>query len=94
MPRTAHPPHSYVENSTRAVLDRLGRTALRAMVDIEPYGSSDLGGDPSDDKPQSLSSASSSEDDDPEDPKNPSGTKKGEKKEERVGIGGRSYGVQ
>ena len=38
------------------------------MVDVEPYGSSDLGGDPSDNEPPSLSSASPSENDDPEDP--------------------------
>ena len=43
IPRTAQPPYSHVENSTRAELDRLGLTALRAMVDVEPYGSSDLG---------------------------------------------------
>ena len=51
IPRPAQPPYSHVENSTRAELDRLGLTALRAMVDVEPYGSSDLGGDPSDDEP-------------------------------------------
>ena len=84
MPRTAQLPHSYVDNSTRAVLDRLGQTALRAMVDIEPYGSSDLGGDPADNKPPSLSSASPSEDDEPEDPENPSATKKKKKKEEQA----------
>ena len=60
MPRTAQPPYSHVENSTRADLDQLGLTALRAMVDVEPYGSSDFGGDPSDDEPPSLSSASPS----------------------------------
>ena len=43
VPRTAQPPYSHVTNSRRAELDRLGLTALRAMVDIEPYGSSDLG---------------------------------------------------
>ena len=75
-PRTAHPPYSHMENSTRAELDRLGLTSLRAMVDVDPYGSSDLGGDPSDDEPPSMTSASPSEDDDPEDPQNPSGTKK------------------
>ena len=32
IPRTAQPPYSHVENSTRAELDRLGLTALRAMV--------------------------------------------------------------
>ena len=76
----AQPPYSHVENSTRAELDRLGLTALRAMVDVEPYGSSDYGGDPSDDAPPSLTSASPSEDIDPEDPENPSGTKKKKKR--------------
>ena len=69
VPRTAQPPYSHVTNSTRAELHRLGQTALRAMVDVEPYGSSDLGGDPSDDEPPSMTSASPSEDDDPEDPR-------------------------
>ena len=50
------------------------------MVDVEPYGSSDLGGDPSDDEPPSLTSASPSEDDDPEDPENPSGRKRKKKR--------------
>ena len=76
LPRTAQPPYSHVGNSTRAELDRLGLTALRAMVDLEPYSSSDLGGDPSDDELPSMTSASPSEDDDPEDPKNPSGKTK------------------
>ena len=57
----------------RAELHRLVLTALRAMVDVEPYGSSDLGGDPSDDEPPSMTSASPSEDDDPEDPENRAG---------------------
>ena len=74
------PPYSHVENSTRAELDRLGLTALRAMVDVEPYGSSDLGGDPSDDEPPSMTSASPSEDNDLEDPENPSGNKKWRKR--------------
>ena len=39
---------------------------------MEPYGSSDLGGNPSDDEPPSMTFASPSEDDDPEDPENPS----------------------
>ena len=69
VPRTAPPPYSHVTSSTRAELDRLGLTALRAMVDLEPYGSSDLGGDPSDDEPPSMTSASPSEDDDPETPR-------------------------
>ena len=80
IPRTAQPPYSHVENSTRAELDRLGLTSLRAMVDVEPYGSSDLGGDPSDDEPPSMTSASPSEDDDPEGPENPSGRKKKRKR--------------
>ena len=54
VPRTAQPPYSHVTNSTRAELDWLGLTALRAMVDVEPYGSSDPGGDPSDDEPPSM----------------------------------------
>ena len=33
VPRTAQPPYSHVANSTRAELDWLGLTALRAMVD-------------------------------------------------------------
>ena len=69
VPRTAQPPYSNVANSTRAELDRLGLTALRAMVDVEPYGSSDLGGDPSDDEPPSMTSASPSEHDDPRTPR-------------------------
>ena len=80
VPRTAQPPYSHVTNSTRAELDRLGLTTLRAMADVEPYGSSDLGGDPSDDEPPSMTSASPLEDDDPEDPENPSGKKKKKKK--------------
>ena len=73
IPRTTQPPYSHVENSTRAELDRLGLTALRAMVGVEPYGSSDLGRDPSDDKPPSVTSALPSEDDNPEDHENPGG---------------------
>ena len=57
VPRTARPPCSHVENSTRAELEQLGSTALRALVDVEPYGSSDFGGDRSDDEPPSLTSA-------------------------------------
>ena len=49
-------------------------------MDVEPYGSSDLGGDPSDDEPPSMTSASPSEDDAPEDPKDPRGKKKKKKK--------------
>ena len=77
-------------NSTRAELDRLGLTALRAMVDVDSYGSSDLGGDPSDDEPPSRTSASPSEDDDPEDPENPSGKKKKKKRKTRRPEGRRS----
>ena len=83
IPRTAQPPYSHVGNSTRAELDSLGLTALRAMVDVEPYGSSDLGGEPSDDEPPSVTSASPSEDDDPEDAENPSGRKKKRKRKTR-----------
>ena len=54
VPRTAQPPYSHVENSTCAELDQLGLTARRAMVDVEPYGSSDLGGEPSEVEPPSL----------------------------------------
>ena len=90
VPRTAQPPYSHVTNSTRAELDRLGLTALRAMVDVEPYGSSDLGGDPSDDEPLSMTAASPSEDDDPEDPKKPSGKKKKKKRKTRRPEGRRS----
>ena len=82
VPRTAQPPYSHVTNSTRAELDRLGLTALRAMVDVEPYGSSDLGGDPSDDEPPSMTSASPSEDDDPEDPEIPKGKEEEEEEED------------
>ena len=81
VPRTAQPPYSHVENSTPAELDQLGLTALRALVDVEPYVSGDLGRDPSDDRPPSMMFASPSEDDDPEDPENPSGKKKKKKRE-------------
>ena len=90
IPRTAQRPCSHVENSTRAELDRLGLTALRAMVDVGPYGSSDLGGDPSDDEPPSMTSASPSEDDDPEDPENPSRRKKRKKRKTQRPEGRRS----
>ena len=90
VPRKAQPPYSKVGNSTRAELDRLGLTALKAIVDVEPYGSSDLGGDPSDDEPPSMTSASLSEDDDREDPENPSGKKKKKKKKTRRPGGRRS----
>ena len=90
VPRTAQPPYSHVENPTRAEVDQLGLTALRAMVDVEPYGSSDLGGDPSDDEPPSMTSASPSEDDDPEDPENPSGKKKKKNRKTKRHEGRRS----
>ena len=80
VPRTAQPPYSHVTNSTRAELDRLGLTALRAMVDGEPHGSSDLRGEPSDDEPPWMTSTSPSADDDPEDPEDPKGKKKKKKK--------------
>ena len=94
VPRTAQRPYSHVGNSTKAKLDRLELTALRAMVDVEPYGSSDLGGDPSDDEPPSMTSASPSEDDDPEDPENPSGKKKKKKKKTRRPGGRRSQALR
>ena len=90
IPRTAEPPYSHVGISTRAELDRLGLTALRAMVDVEPYGSSDLGGDPSDDEPPSITSASPSEDNGPEDPENTSGRKKKKKRKTKHPEGRRS----
>ena len=90
IPKTAQPPYSNVANSTRAELERLGLKALRAMVDVEPYGSSDLHGDPSDDGPPSMTSASSSEDDDPEDPENASGRKKKKKRKTKRREGRRS----
>ena len=90
VPRTAPPAYSNVANSMRAELDRLGLTALRAMVDVEPYGSSDLGGDPSNDEPPWMTSASPSEDDDPEDLENPSGKKKKKKRKTRRPEGRRS----
>ena len=80
IPRTAQPPYSHVENSTRPELDRLGVTALRAMDDMEPYDSSDLGREPSDDAPLSMTSASPLEDINPEDPENVSGRKKKKKR--------------
>ena len=88
VPRTAQPPYSHVENSARAELDRLGLTALRAMVDVEPYGSSDLGGDPSDDEPPSMTSASPSEDDDPEDPETQVGRRRRRRRPDALGDTG------
>ena len=90
IPRMAQPPYSHVGNSTRAELDRLGLTALRTMADMEPYGSSGLGGDPSDNELPSMASASPLEDDDPEDPENPSGRAKKEKRKTRRPEGRRS----
>ena len=90
IPRTAQLPYSHVENPTRAELDGLGLTALSAIVDVEPYGSSDLGGDPSNDEPPSMTSASPSEDDDPEDPENLSGKKKRKKGRTKPHEGRRS----
>ena len=90
IPRTAQPPYSHVENSTRVDLDLLGLTALRAMVAVDPYGSGDLGGDPSDNEPPSMTSAPPSEDNDPEDPDNPSGRKKKKKRKTKCPEGRRS----
>ena len=90
IPGTAQPPYSDFEDSTRAELDRLGLTALRAMVNVELYSCSDLGGDPSDDEPPSMTSASPSEDNDPEDPENPSGRKKKKKRKTKRPEGRRS----
>ena len=90
IPRTAQPPYSHVENSTRAQLDQLGLRALRAMIGVEPYGSSDLGRDPSDDGPPSMTSASPSEDDDQEEPENPSGMKRKKKRKTKRPDGRRS----
>ena len=84
MPRTARAPYSHVESSTPAELDQLGLTALRAMVDVEPYSSSDLGVDLSDEELPSPTSGSPSEDDDPEDPKKPVGQKEKEKEEQQA----------
>ena len=79
-----------MENSTRAELDQLGLTPLRGMVDVEPYSSSDLGGDPSDDEPPSMTSASPSEDDDPKDQENLSVRKKKKKRKTKPPEGRRS----
>ena len=68
----------------------VGLTVLRAMVDVEPYGSSDLGGDPYDDEPPYMTSASPSEGDDPEDSQNPSGKKKKKKRKTKRHEGRRS----
>ena len=57
---------------------------------MEPYSSTDLGGDPSDDEPPSMTSASPSEDEDPEDPENPSGRKKKKKRKTKCPEGCRS----
>ena len=90
VPGTAQPPYSPVENSMGAELHQLGWTALRPMVDVEPYGSGDLGPDPSDDEPPSMTSASPSEDDDPEDSENLSGKKKKKKRKTKRHEGRRS----
>ena len=92
--RTTKPPYSHVETTTRAELDQLGSTALRAMVDVEPYGSSDLGGDPYDDEPPSMTSASPSEDDHPKDPENPSSKRKKKKRKTKRHEKRRSQGAK
>ena len=79
-----------MENSTRAELDWLGSTALRAMVDVEPYGFSDLAGNHSDDEPPSMTPASPSEDDDDADPENPSDKKVKKKRKTKRHEGRRS----
>ena len=88
--RTAQPPYSHMGNSTRAELDRLGLTAPSAMVGVEPYGFSGLGGDPSDHELPSMTSASPSEDDDLEDPENPCGREIKEKRKTKRPEGRRS----
>ena len=60
------------------------------MVDVEPYGSTDLGADASDDEPPSMTSASLSEDADLEDPEDPSGKKKKKKRKTNRHEGRRS----
>ena len=90
VPRTAQPPYSDVGSSTRGGLDWLRLTALRAMVDVEPYSSSDLGAHPSDHEPPSMTSASPSEDDDPDHPENPSGKKENRKRKTKRHEGRRS----
>ena len=67
VPRMAQPPYSHVHPS------RAGPVGIDSP---KGYGSSDLGGDPSDDEPPSLTCASPSEDDDPEELENLSGKKK------------------
>ena len=94
VPRMAQPPYSHVASSERAELHQVGLTALRAMVDVEPYVSSDLGGDPSDDEPPSMTSASACEDDDPEDPENRSGKKKKKNRTTKRHEGHRSQEVK
>ena len=59
-------------------------------MDVEPYGSNDLGGDPSDDEPPSTTFGLPSEDVDPENPENPSGKKKKKKRKTRRPGGRRS----
>ena len=65
-----------IQGRTNTRQDQLRLTALRTMVDMEPYGSRVLLGDPFDDEPRSLSSASPTENDEPEDPEDRSGKKK------------------
>ena len=83
VPKTAQPPYSHVQNCTRAELDQLGLTALRAMADVKPYGSGDFAGDPSDDEPPCLTSASPGDDDDPEDREHPSRRQKQKRRKSR-----------
>ena len=60
------------------------------MVDVGPYGSGDLGGEPSDDEPPSMTFASPSEDDDPEDHDYASGKKQKKKRKTKRHEGRRS----
>ena len=57
---------------------------------MEPYGSSGLGGYPSDDEPPSMTCASPSEDNDPEAPENASGPRKKKKRKTKRSEGRRS----
>ena len=94
IPRTAQPPYSHVENSTRAELDRLRLTALRALFDVGPYSTSDLGREASDDEPPSMTSTLPSEDDNPEDAENPSRQRKKKKRKTKRPEGCRSQGAK
>ena len=53
------------------------------MVDVEPYGASDVGGDPFDDDLPSLASSSSGDDDYPHDPDDTDRATQGKKKKKK-----------